>query len=194
MSDGDRRAERGAGRRPEHVRIGERVAEQALERRAGDRQADPDDHRGQDARQPQVPDDRLGRRRPGPPEVEPEQPMGEDRERVERRDGDAPERRRRGTSATTRATSPPSREQHRPADGRARSSPTVGRAASAPIGVASRVRHRRSRTVRATGGIGGRRDGRIRMDRRGQRAQAVDQPRTGPGDDEVVDRPDVARP
>ncbi len=36
---GDRGSERGTGRRPEHVGIGQRVAEQALEGRAGDRES-----------------------------------------------------------------------------------------------------------------------------------------------------------
>ena len=62
--DRDRRAERRAGRRAEHVRVGQRVAEQALERGTGDGQPGPDDHRRQDPRQSQVPDDRLGGRRP----------------------------------------------------------------------------------------------------------------------------------
>ena len=62
--DRHRGPERGPRGRPEHVRIGQRVPEQPLERGARDREPGPDDHRGQDARQSQVPDDRLGRRRP----------------------------------------------------------------------------------------------------------------------------------
>ena len=62
--DREGRPERGPGRRAEHVRIRERVPEQALERRAGDRQPAADDHRREDPRQPQVDDDRLRRRRP----------------------------------------------------------------------------------------------------------------------------------
>ena len=61
--DRDRRAERRAGRGPEHVRVGERVAQQPLEGRPGDGQRAADEHRGQDPRQAQVDDDRLGRRR-----------------------------------------------------------------------------------------------------------------------------------
>ena len=91
MSTADRRPERGARGGPEDVRVRERVAEDALERRSGDGQPEPDDHRREDARQPQVDDDRLGRRRPRPAEVEPEQPMGEDRHRVARGHGHRPE-------------------------------------------------------------------------------------------------------
>ena len=49
---------------------------EALERRAGDGQPGPDDVAGQDPRQPQVPDDRLGRRRPASAEVEAEERDG----------------------------------------------------------------------------------------------------------------------
>ncbi len=87
--DADRRAERRAGRRAEHVRVGQRVAQDPLERGAGDGQPEPDDHRRQDPRQAQVDHDRLGRRRPGRTEVEPEQAVGEDRHGVGRGDGHA---------------------------------------------------------------------------------------------------------
>ena len=39
MRTADRRAERGAGRVPEDVRVGQRVPDDALERRAGHREA-----------------------------------------------------------------------------------------------------------------------------------------------------------
>ena len=76
---GDRRAERGPRRRAEHVRIGQRVPEQTLERGAGDGESRADDHRGQDARQAQVPDDRLGRRRPVQPDRSPASATGSPR-------------------------------------------------------------------------------------------------------------------
>ena len=66
----DRGPERRPGRGAEHVRVRERVAQQALERAAGDGQPGADDHRRQDARQPQVHDDRLGGRRPGDAQVD----------------------------------------------------------------------------------------------------------------------------
>ena len=57
-------------RSPEHVRVGERVSKQSLERRAGHRQTAADEHRGQDPWQPQLPDDRLGGRRPGDADID----------------------------------------------------------------------------------------------------------------------------
>ena len=60
------------GRRPEHVRVGQRVADDALERRPGDGEAGSDEGGRQDPRHPQLPDDRLGRGRPVAAEVEPE--------------------------------------------------------------------------------------------------------------------------
>ena len=63
---GDRRAEGGPGRRAQHVRIGQRVAEEPLERGACDRQAGTDNDRGEDARKPELGDDRLGGWRPRP--------------------------------------------------------------------------------------------------------------------------------
>ena len=74
QDDRDGRPERRAGRGAQHVRIGQRVADQALERGTGDGQGGPDEHRREHPRHPQVPDDRLGRGRPGSPEVEPEGP------------------------------------------------------------------------------------------------------------------------
>ena len=76
--------ERGAGRGAQHVRVGERVADDALERRAGDRQARPDEHRGEDPRHAQVPHDRLGRGRPRVPGVDAEQAPEDDADRCRR--------------------------------------------------------------------------------------------------------------
>ena len=64
--------ERRARRRPEHVRVGERVSHDALERRPGHRQPGPDDISRQNARQAKIPDDRLGRGGPGLAQVEAE--------------------------------------------------------------------------------------------------------------------------
>ncbi len=89
--DGDRRAEGRARRRPEHVRVGERVAQEPLERHSGDREAHPDEHAREDARKPQVHHDRLGRRRPGGVDIDAEEAMGEDPERVSGRDRHGPE-------------------------------------------------------------------------------------------------------
>ena len=83
--DRDRGAERGAAGRAEDVRVGERVAQQALERRARDREPEAHDERGQHARQPQLHDDRLGRRRPALRDRPAEEPVREDRDRVGRR-------------------------------------------------------------------------------------------------------------
>src|SRR4029079_8494423 len=87
----DRRPQGRPGRRAQHVRICQRVAEQALERRARDRQSGPDDHRREDSRQAQLPDDRLGRGGPGRAQGQPEQAVGDDRERVAGRDRDRPQ-------------------------------------------------------------------------------------------------------
>jgi len=74
--------ERGARRGPEDVRVGERVAQEALVGRAGDGQCGADEHRRQDPRQAQLHHDRLGRIRPGASEVEPEQAVRKDRHGV----------------------------------------------------------------------------------------------------------------
>ena len=94
--DGDGRAKGRAGRGPQHVRVGQRVAQETLERRPGDRQPAADHDRGQDARQAQLQDDRLGRRRPRPidrqahgPEQDPQGVAGGNRDRSGRhRDDD----------------------------------------------------------------------------------------------------------
>ena len=76
----DRRPERGPGRGAQHVRVRERIPEQALERRAGDRQRHrPTTIAGQYPGQAEVHHDRLGRRRPGGRDVQPEQAATEDR-------------------------------------------------------------------------------------------------------------------
>ena len=92
QQDGQGRAEGGARRRPEHVRVGERVADDALEGRPGDRQAGPDERRRQDPRQPQLPDDRLGRGGPCPPRSSPNARLQDDPERVGRADRDRADR------------------------------------------------------------------------------------------------------
>ena len=125
---------------PEHIRVGERVAEQALERGPGDGQAQPHDHRLQDPRQAQVPDDRLGRRRPGPGEVEAEQrgaaripsvSPGGDRDAAERdaRAGDEP----RPTSPAT-ASATGRRRSERPGGDR----PARSRSRRWPVAIVSR--------------------------------------------------------
>ena len=58
---GHDRAERGPGGGADDVRVGERVAQQRLEDRAGTRQAGSDHHRPDDPRQAKLQDDRLGR-------------------------------------------------------------------------------------------------------------------------------------
>jgi hypothetical protein len=84
--DRDRGTQRSSGGGPEDVRIGQWIPKQALEGRTGRGQPDSDYHRRQDAWQTKVPDDRLGRRRPRPGEVEAEQVAGQDRGRVGRGD------------------------------------------------------------------------------------------------------------
>ena len=117
----DRGPERRPGRRAEHVRVGQRVAQHALERRAGHRQPDPDRHRAQDARQPEIEHDRLLRLRPRDPEIEAEQAMREDRDRCHRA-ARTPTRRQRRRRARPRA--PPGRAPRgRAAGGRSTASP-----------------------------------------------------------------------
>ena len=63
VRDRDRRAEAGAGRDAEEVRIRERIAEDALVRRARDREHRADERREDDPRHADLPEDRLlGRR------------------------------------------------------------------------------------------------------------------------------------
>ena len=79
------------GRGPEHVRIGERVAEQPLERRAGHGQAGPTTIavRTRGSRRSQTIVSARGDQVRA--EVDPEQAVGEDRDRVGRGDRDGPE-------------------------------------------------------------------------------------------------------
>ena len=76
---------------PSTYGIGQRVADQALERGTRDGQGGTDEHRREHPRHPQVPDDRLGRGRPGPPEVEPEGPPQDHPDAVGRTDPDRPQ-------------------------------------------------------------------------------------------------------
>ena len=62
VGDRERRAEPGAGRDAEQVRVGERVVEDALVRRPGDGEHPADERREQDARDTDIPQDRLLRR------------------------------------------------------------------------------------------------------------------------------------
>ena len=89
---GDGGAERGATGRAENVGIGQRVAQQSLERGAGQRQRGADGHRGDDARQAQLEHDRLGRRGPGHFGRPAEQAVANDRHRVADRDRHVSER------------------------------------------------------------------------------------------------------
>ncbi len=59
VDDRDRRPEPGPGGDAEQVRVGERIAEDALVRGAGHRQHRADERAEHDARQPDVPEDRL---------------------------------------------------------------------------------------------------------------------------------------
>ena len=108
MQHRDRRPERRARRGAEHVRVGERVAQQPLERRPGHGQPGPDHHRGQDPRQAQVP--RRSSRSPATRstrQVQAEEAIAEDREGVaggDRHRSRAPTPR---TSATTRTRASP---------------------------------------------------------------------------------------
>ena len=70
---------------PEHVGIRERIPQQPLERGAGHREPEADDHCREDPRQPQVHDDGLGRGRPRLRDGETEEPASEDRQGLTRR-------------------------------------------------------------------------------------------------------------
>ena len=116
----DRRAEGGSGRGTQHVGVSQRVAQQALERGSGDRQRQPDEHRREDARQAQLHHDRLRGGAVLATEVDAEEALREDRDRVGRLDRHGPEtdaehqRNRQGCE-------PASRQQERPpADARRR--------------------------------------------------------------------------
>ena len=104
----DRGAEGGPGRGPEDVRVRQRVAQQALERDSGHGQRQPDEHRREDTRQAQVHDDRLRGGAVLAPEVDAEEALREDRDRVGRLDRHGPEadaedqRNRQGREPTSR--------------------------------------------------------------------------------------------
>ena len=82
--DHDRHRQPGAGRGAEQVRVGERVAEHALVGGAGHREHRPDEEPHDDAREPQLGDDRLLGCREA--RVDPEQ-WDVAEQRLERRDG-----------------------------------------------------------------------------------------------------------
>ena len=90
--DRDGRAECSPRGRPQDVRVGQRIAQQPLERRPGDRQPEADDHGLEHPRQAQVEDDRLGGRRPRLGDRQAKEPAAQDPDRVERRHRDRPER------------------------------------------------------------------------------------------------------
>ena len=174
------------GRRAEHVRVGQRVAEQALERRAGDRQRGPDEHRGQDPRQPQVHDDRLGRRRSrsGPGRARAAGGRGSravspgsmaDRPHPDAEDERHEQQRRAPTTADARSAGAVAA-----ADPRER-----GRAGAQRLGAGDH------RATASTGASDGRTS--VRVDRHGERQEALDEPRPGPRHDDVVDRRDRRR-
>ena len=119
--------------------------------------------------------------------------MGEDRDRVARGDGRPSRARPPRTSTTTSATTLPATSA--PGRDRARSS-QPGWASGAPrtsVRVATAVSRSRAPATRSgvVGGNGGRERARqLGVDRDGQRDQALDEPRPGPADDDVVGRPD----
>ncbi len=76
--DRDRRAERRARGGTQDVGIRQGIAQQTLERGAGHSQARAHDHRREDAREPQIHDDRLARLAPCARDVQAEQPMTQD--------------------------------------------------------------------------------------------------------------------
>ena len=90
--DGDGRPEGGTGRGAEDVRVGQWIADQALERGAGDGESRAHQHGRQDPWHPQVPHDRLGGVGPGPPEVEAQRPPEDDADGVAGADPGRPER------------------------------------------------------------------------------------------------------
>ena len=156
----------------------------------------PDDHRREDPRQAQVPDDRLGRRRPGPIDVEAEQPLGEDAERVAGRDRDRAEpdaeHERDGEG-----DEPPDPEEDRATTGapdqatagrRDASAPSVVMVATLGYGAADAAGEGDSADDGAPGMSA---SGWIAS---GEQPEAVDETRAGPRDDDVVDRPDLRRP
>ena len=104
VGDRDRRAEPGAGRDAEQVRIGERVAEDALVRRAGEREHAADERAEHDPGRAELPEDRLLHRAERRVHVQ-------ERHVRQRRIGDrrrraAPARRRARRRASRRGTPP----------------------------------------------------------------------------------------
>ncbi len=160
---------------PSTYGIGQRVADQALERGTGDGQRGTDQHRGQHPRHPQVPDDRLGRGRPRPPEVEPEGPPQDHPDAVGRTDPDRAE---------------PDPDDERECQSHEHDARDDARAAPQPAGEADRSGRPGHR---ANGHLSPRRcrwNRDVRPDRRGQRPQPGSEPWSRTRDLDVVDRPD----
>ena len=177
--DRDGRAEGGTGRRAEDVRVGQRVADQALQRGAGHGETRAHQHGRQDPRHPQVPHDRLGGLGPGPPEVETERPPQDDADGVAGTDPGRPERH-------------PGDEQHRQCDESRDGDQSRAPPDAARPGRAFRGRERApSRTPHAQFmAAGGEHDVGVHRQREVPQAGRQTRPRTG--DLGVLDRPDVA--
>ena len=174
------RAERGTRRGAQHERVGQRVAQQTLEGGPGEGQPGPDDHRGEHPRQAQLPDDRLGGRRPGRARVDAEGPRQDDAERLGRADADGPQ-------------SDPGDEQDDEGDDR----PDRRRGATTGPATGGHGRWRGGRWKRPALPSSGRSygaegSGMSGTDRRGQVAQPDGQARTGSGDLGVLDGHDRA--
>ena len=173
--DRDGRSECRAGRGAQHVRIGQRVADQSLERGTGDGQGGTDEHRREHAWHPQVPDDRLGRGRPGPPEVEPEGPPQDHPDAVRRTDPNGPE---------------PDSDDDGERQSHEHDARDDARAAPQPAGEANRSGRPGHRANGHGIPLPCRRDLDVRPDRHGQCPQPCSKPRAWAGDLDVVDRPD----
>ncbi len=162
---------------PEHVRVGQRVAEQALERRAGDGQpaADRPSRSGRAAGGAP----RRSPRRPGV-QVTPMSIPNAPRQ-------DRPRRSRAGRSRTVPSPTPSTSsddEQRRPPRGRRRARPRAGPTRRHRLD-AVRGRVAPAAIDRATAPAA---DVDVRLDRRGEVAQAERQARAGPGDLDVAGR------
>ena len=176
---------------PRTYGIGQRVAQQALERRAGDGQPGADDGRRQHARQAQLDDDGLGGRRPGRGH-RPAQALGEDGDRVADGHGDVAERDAGHDGHRERRQGPesdrdrPTAQGLEPADAQRRAGLGGGAGAhrSAPSAASARP-----------GADHGAGLGRTRSGWMAGASEASPSASRGPGSrhDDVVDRPDGAR-
>ena len=178
--------ERGAAGGAQHVRVGQRVAQQALERDAGDGEAESHDQGREHARQTQLHDDGLRRLRPGLGHRPAQQVPGQDGQRCRRARRTRCRGRCRPRPRRTSTTRPDQAQHQRATAQRLERAVPWRRArprASSGVVMAQPAAQR-------AGSAGKPGQLELGMDGPCQRGQTLRQARAGPRHGHVVDRPD----